>query len=462
MLAQRLSDLNAVQERSSARKPGTLKSNTLPSEIGFEEAAGVLEESLPAIHSNERITLIGERLERLCSHLQASMALQGLTPRIQEQLQDNKHTLSELSKMDLDLGSVRTQAQELLTNTGALGDSSICTAIKDRVCSLTSRWEEAQRQAQEREKWLLNLLDLAVRFWNDVSDMTSGLNDAQQAVLDLNSSRSDSETIRQSLETMQTLREDIDSLQGDLDTLGILGMELMSACGDTDKPEVTKCLDELYGTWNNLSKIWTECNSKLEECLRVALHYKDSMQGLFEWLKSAELKSTKEFSVGSDLGSVKEQLCDLKEFKRELYQKKIEIESLNHRFVCRLSRALGGLGPFLHCVTSAAMGQSGHQLECTLLSLGQFQNTLDELHAWLAHTADLLQASQPISIDLQTCEIELAKHKAVDSLNQAGRNLMESGAGDSSHVLQTRLEQLSEHWEFVRCETGAQTARAGE
>lgn len=52
-----------------------------------------------------------------------------------------------------------------------------------------------------------------------------------------------------------------------------------------------------------------------------------------------------------------------------------------------------------------------HQLECALLGLGQFQNTLDELHTWLSRTAEQLQGSQPISIDLQACEIELAKHK---------------------------------------------------
>lgn len=36
------------------------------------------------------------------------------------------------------------------------------------------------------------------------------------------------------------------------------------------------------------------------------------LQGLFEWLKSAELRSTEEFMVGTDLESVKGQLCDLK------------------------------------------------------------------------------------------------------------------------------------------------------
>lgn len=140
--------------------------------------------------------------------------------------------------------------------------------IQERTSQLLSQWGRLRGRCEEQERWLRDLLALADRFWHGLSELALTLSDTQQLVLGLEEAGGEPEAIRTRLRTMQVqgrgphgqphgvgsseppphpqaLREEIDSLQGELDTLGILGVELMSSCGDPDKPDVTKSLDDV-------------------------------------------------------------------------------------------------------------------------------------------------------------------------------------------------------------------------
>lgn len=165
--------------------------------------------------------------------------------------------------------------------------------IQERTSQLLSQWGRLRGRCEEQERWLRDLLALADRFWHGLSELALTLSDTQQLVLGLEEAGGEPEAIRTRLRTMQVqgrgphgqphgvgsseppphpqaLREEIDSLQGELDTLGILGVELMSSCGDPDKPDVTKSLDDVsaltggpgsvcgghgsaWGTWGHCS-----------------------------------------------------------------------------------------------------------------------------------------------------------------------------------------------------------------
>lgn len=86
------------------------------------------------------------------------------------------------------------------------------------------------------------------------------------------------------------------------------------------------------------------------------------------------------------------------------------------------------------------MVERQRQLENALLRLGQFQHALNELLVWISKTDRTLDELKPVAGDAQVLEIELAKLKvlindiqahqtSVDTLNDAGRQIIESGEG---------------------------------
>ncbi|XP_059334722.1 microtubule-actin cross-linking factor 1, isoforms 6/7-like [Ammospiza nelsoni] len=431
------------------------------------QAATLLEDALPRYSQlSERMDLLLECLERLQSRLQSQPPIRGDAAHLREQIRENSLALGELEKLGVALEGIRAQGEELLATVQAVSSDAADRGIQERTEQLLSLWGCLHGRCQERERWLRELLALAERFWHGLSELAVALSDTQQLVLGLEEAGGEPEAIRTRLRTMQALREDIDALQGELDTLGSLGVELMASCGDPDKPDVTKSLDDLYSSWHSLSRVWTERNGRLEEQLQAALSYQDTMQRLLEWLDAAELRIAEEFLVGGDLDMVQQQLAELKEFKRELYQCKVDVESLRHQ---------GGTGQGDPPATLCDFRQRWdhleeeivsrqHQLEAALLGLGQFHTQLAELLQWLSRTGEQLRGPAPLRPDLQSCEIELAKHKVlrtdvmshartVQSVTEAGQGLLLSSLGESVEGLQRSLQQLEQHWELVRSET---------
>lgn len=101
------------------------------------------------------------------------------------------------------------------------------------------------------------------------------------------------------------------------------------------------------------------------------------------------------------------------------------------------------------------------QLEHALLHLGQFQHALNELLVWISKTDSTLDQLKPIPGDPQLLEVELAKLKvlandiqahqsSVDTLNDAGRQLIESDRGSAeASTTQDKLRQLNNQWKSL-------------
>ncbi|XP_021030817.1 dystonin isoform X2 [Mus caroli] len=448
--------------------------DTLYSQIkeDVKKRAVVLDEAISqSTQFHDKIDQILESLERIAERLRQPPSISAEVEKIKEQIGENKSVSVDMEKLQPLYETLRQRGEEMIARSEGTEKDVSAKAVQDKLDQMVFIWGSIHTLVEEREAKLLDVMELAEKFWCDHMSLVVTIKDTQDFIRDLEDPGIDPSVVKQQQEAAEAIREEIDGLQEELDMVITLGSELIAACGEPDKPIVKKSIDELNSAWDSLNKAWKDRVDRLEEAMQAAVQYQDGLQGIFDWVDIAGNKLATMSPIGTDLETVKQQIEELKQFKSEAYQQQIEMERLNHQAELLLKKVTEEADK--HTVQDPLMElkliwdslderivSRQHKLEGALLALGQFQHALDELLAWLTHTKGLLSEQKPVGGDPKAIEIELAKHhvlqndvlahqSTVEAVNKAGNDLIESSEGEEASNLQYKLRILNQRWQDI-------------
>ncbi|XP_051792278.1 microtubule-actin cross-linking factor 1, isoforms 1/2/3/4/5 isoform X7 [Erpetoichthys calabaricus] len=424
---------------------------------------------------HDKIEPMLETLQLMQSRLCQPPAIPAEVDKIREQIADNKSISAELDKLLPSFQTLIQKGGELIRRSQGLEKESAAKSIKKQLDMLSFYWEDIKSKSEEREAKLLDVLDLAEKFWYDMTALLTTIRDTQDIVRDLEDPGIDPSLIKQQIEAAEAIKAETDGLREELEFVRNLGADLIISCGETENPEVKKTIDEMNQSWESLNRTWKERMEHLAEAMSIAVQYQDAIQAMYDYLDNAVIKLCDMSSVGTDIDTVKQQIDELKVFKEEVYQQQIDMEKLNHQGELMLKKAaddtdrdiiLEPLTELKHLWDNLGdkIVLRQHKLEAALLALGQFHHALSELMSWLTHTAEMLDCQRPVSMDPKSIEIELAKHhvlrndvlshhSTVDSVNKAGNELLQSSEGDEASHLHSSLNSMNCSWEAILLKT---------
>jgi DNA repair exonuclease SbcCD ATPase subunit len=387
--------------------------------------------------------------------------------KIKEQMEDNNAIIDDLAKKETAFEAVKKAADEIIQKAPNKNDPAI-KDIKKKLDKLNGLWGQIQKATGTRSNDLEQALALAEKFWNELQNVMDNLKQIQDNLNSQEPPGVEPKVIEAQKAELKNIKKGIDSTKPIVDKCKQTGKELMSKVGDSEKPEVKRHIEDLDNAWDNVTSMFHKREKNLIVAMEKAMEYHDTFQNLKDFLAKAEKKFDNLGPIGSDIDKVKKQIGELKDFKDEVDPWMIKVEALN-----RLAHDLvENATPEQARAIKEPLGQVNRrwedlnkginvrqkELEQALLRLGQFQHALNELMEWIRRTDKTLDTLKPVYGDPQVIEVELAKLKvmvndiqahqsSVDTLNDAGRQIIESGKGSTeASQTQGKLNELNSKW----------------
>ncbi|XP_062716153.1 dystonin isoform X38 [Aedes albopictus] len=388
-------------------------------------------------------------------------------PKIRDQIEENAALVEDIDKRGEAFAAVKRAATDVISKATNQSDPAV-RDIKKKLDKLNNLWNELQKTTSKRGSALDNTLSVADKFWKEMQAVMETLKELQEALQTQEPPAAQPQAIQKQQVALQEIRQEIDQTKPEVEQVRRTGSNLMSLCGEPDKPEVKKHIEDLDHAWDNITALYAKREENLIDAMEKAMEFHETLQNLLNFLAKAEDRFQKLGPLGSDIEAVKKQIEQLKHFKDDVDPHMVEVEALNRQAVELTERTsaeqASAIREPLNSVNRRwenllrGMVERQKQLEHALLHLGQFQHALNELLVWINKTDSNLDELKPIPGDPQLLEVELAKLKvlandihahqsSVDTLNDAGRKLIENDRGSlEASTTQDKLQQLNKQW----------------
>lgn len=248
--------------------------------------------------------------------------------KIQEQIQENQAVVEDLEKRESAYEAVKRAADEVISKAPSSSDPAI-KDIKGKLEKLSKLWDTVVSATGDRGKSLEDALAVAERFWEELQAVMSALKDLQDTLVSQEPPAVEPTKISRQQAALQEIKGEIDHTKPEVDQCRLVGHELINLCGEPDKPEVKKHIEELDSAWDNITALYAKREENLIDAMEKAMEFHDTLQGLMAFLEKAEEKFHGMRPLGADIETVKDQIEQLKAFKAEVDPQMVKVESLN-------------------------------------------------------------------------------------------------------------------------------------
>ncbi|XP_047520521.1 dystonin isoform X32 [Pieris napi] len=412
----------------------------------------------------ERLEGMVRALSGAADQLQRAEPVSAHPHKIQDQIEENNALIEDLEKREEAYKAVQRAASDVMSKASAT-DPAV-RDIRGKLEKLNKLWDEVQRTSNNRGQSLESALELARRFWEQLEAVMGQLGELEDTLAAQPPPAAQPHHIQHQQLQLQEIRQEIDHTKPEVEKVRKTGSTLMSICGEPDKPEVKKHIEDLDTAWDNITALYARREENLIDAMEKAMEFHDTLHNLQEFLDTAEDKFSRMGPLGSDIDAVKRQISQLAGFKTEVDPHMVKVEALNRQAAELTERTSSEQAAAIKQPLTEVNGrwssllrgmvERQQQLEKALLRLGQLQHALRDILAWIQHTNDTLDTLAPVAGDPQILEVELAKLKvvmndiaahqaSVDTLNEAGAHIVHHGTDEAGETAE-KLATLNKKW----------------